>query len=104
MHERHRRFVISKNEAWKLPGIGGAGQRHFGGGYWQWRPHGSLAPADEELCRFTAKNATVYERFVAKGKNGKLALIAVGNKLLKQAFAIVTSGMPYQAHFAKSPA
>ena len=43
----------------------------------------------------------LYDRLVAKGKNGKLALIAVCNKLLKQAFAIVTSGMPYQADFAK---
>jgi transposase len=38
---------------------------------------------------------------VAKGKNGKLALIAVCNKLLKQAYAIVTSGVPYQADITK---
>ena len=31
----------------------------------------------------------IYERLVAKGKSKKLALIAVANKLLKQAFAIV---------------
>jgi hypothetical protein len=37
---------------------------------------------------------------VAKGKNKKLALIAVCNKLLKQAFAIVKSGVPYQADFS----
>jgi transposase len=30
-----------------------------------------------------------------------VALIAVCNKLLKQAFAIVKSGVPYQANFAK---
>ena len=56
------------------------------------------------FCTFTARNTPVFERPVAKGKIGKAALIGVGNKLLKQASAIVKSGMPYQAHFAKSPA
>jgi transposase len=56
------------------------------------------------LCSFSAKkaNATcaaLIYRLVAKGKNKKLALIAVCNKLLKQAFAIVKSGVPYQADF-----
>jgi transposase len=42
---------------------------------------------------FSAKKSNaackaLYERVVAKGKNGKVALIAVCNKLLKQAFAI----------------
>jgi transposase len=35
----------------------------------------------------------------AEGKNGKVALIAVCNKLLKQSFAIVKSGQLYQANF-----
>ncbi|OUJ70031.1 IS110 family RNA-guided transposase [Hymenobacter crusticola] len=57
------------------------------------------------MCSFSAKkkNAAcqaLYDRLVAKGKNGKVALIAVCNKLLKQAFAIVKSGVPYQAEFA----
>lgn len=43
----------------------------------------------------------LYDRLVAKGKNGKLALITVCNKLLKQAYAIVTSGVPCQANFTK---
>ena len=56
------------------------------------------------MCSFAAKkrNAAcqaLYERLVAKGKNKKLALIAVCNKLLKQAVAIVKSGVPYQADF-----
>jgi hypothetical protein len=34
---------------------------------------------------------------VAKGKSKKLALLAVSNKLLKQAFAIANSGIPYDA-------
>ena len=37
----------------------------------------------------------VYERIVGKGKSKKLALIAVSNKLVKQAFAIAKSGRPY---------
>ncbi|MDF7810579.1 IS110 family transposase [Hymenobacter sp. YC55] len=56
------------------------------------------------MCSFSAKKTNaackaIYERLVAKGKNGKVALIAVCNKLLKQAFAIVKSGVPYQADF-----
>jgi len=52
------------------------------------------------LCSFSASvhnkacNA-VYQRIVNKGKSKKLALIAVSNKLLKQAFAIAKSGIPY---------
>lgn len=54
------------------------------------------------MCSFSAKRSNtackaLYDRLVAKGKNGKVALIAVCNKLLKQAFAIVRSGVPYQA-------
>ena len=44
--------------------------------------------------------ATLFDRLVAKSENKKLALIAVCNKLLKQAFAIVESGMPYHADFS----
>jgi hypothetical protein len=36
---------------------------------------------------------------VAKGKSKKLALIAVANKLLKQAFAVATSGRPYDENY-----
>ncbi|PZW38742.1 hypothetical protein LX95_02405, partial [Mesonia algae] len=41
----------------------------------------------------------IYERIVAKGKSKKLALIAVANKLLKQAFAIAKSGLPYDENY-----
>jgi len=41
----------------------------------------------------------LYQRLKAKGKNGKVALIAVCNKLLKQAFAIATKGIPYRPDF-----
>ncbi|ARN76753.1 IS110 family transposase [Nonlabens spongiae] len=46
-------------------------------------------------CRFNTACRALYERLVAKGKSKKLALIAVCNKLLKQAFSIVRSGLPY---------
>lgn len=67
---------------------------------------GSLIRAKLFMCSFSAKKSNaackaLYERLVAKGKNGRLALIAVCNKLLKQAFAIVKSGIPYQADFTK---
>jgi len=47
------------------------------------------------MCSFSAYKAckAIYERLVAKGKSKKLALIAVCNKLLKQAFAIAKSGL-----------
>jgi transposase len=52
------------------------------------------------LCAFNACKVNkackqIYDRIVNKGKSKKLALIAVANKLLKQSFAIVKSGLPY---------
>lgn len=56
------------------------------------------------LCAFSACKHNkacrdLYERIIAKGKSKKLALIAVANKLLKQAFAIVKSGLPYDENY-----
>jgi transposase len=56
------------------------------------------------LCAFSACKhnkacKALYERIVAKGKSKKLALIAVANKLIKQAFAIAKSGLPYDENF-----
>ncbi|MDR6302320.1 transposase, partial [Mesonia maritima] len=56
------------------------------------------------LCAFNACKhnkgcRAIYERIVAKGKSKKLALIAVANKLLKQAFAIAKSGLPYDENY-----
>jgi transposase len=56
------------------------------------------------LCAFSACKHNkackeIYERIVNKGKSKKLALIAVANKLLKQAFAIAKSGRPYDENF-----
>ena len=41
----------------------------------------------------------IYDRIVAKGKSKKLALIAVCNKLLKQAYAIAKSGLIYDKEY-----
>lgn len=61
------------------------------------------------MCALNAKktNASckeLYDRLVAKGKNKKLAIIAVCNKLLKQVFGVVKSGVLYQDNFYKKTA
>jgi transposase len=53
------------------------------------------------LCAMRARTCNkackeMFERLKQRGKNGKLALIAIANKLLRQAFAIGTSQMCYQ--------
>lgn len=50
-------------------------------------------------CKYNKGCKELYERIVLKGKSKKLALIAVSNKLLKQAFAIAKSGLPYDENF-----
>lgn len=57
------------------------------------------------MCSFTASVynphcKALFDRIVAKGKSKKLALIAVSNKLIKQAFAIARSGLPYDPNYA----
>jgi transposase len=42
---------------------------------------------------------TLYKRLKSKGKPGKLALIAVCNKLLKQVFAVVKNNTLYQPNY-----
>jgi len=50
-------------------------------------------------CKYNKGCREIYERIVSKGKSKKLALIAVSSKLLKQAFAIAKSGLPYDENF-----
>jgi transposase len=52
-------------------------------------------------CRYNQACKDLYERLLAKGKAKKLALIAVANKLLKQAFAIATKQVKYDNSFAQ---
>jgi transposase len=50
------------------------------------------------MCSFKVCR-DLYERILAKGKSKKIALIAVCNKLLKQAFAIAKSGLIYDKEY-----
>jgi transposase len=50
-------------------------------------------------CKYNKSCKALFDRIVAKGKSKKLALIAVCNKLLKQAFSIVKNGIPYDDNF-----
>ena len=50
-------------------------------------------------CKYNHACKAIYDRIVAKGKSKKLALIAVCNKLLKQAFAIAKSGLTYDNNY-----
>ena len=52
------------------------------------------------MCSLTAIKCNkackeLYDRLKAKGKNGKLALAAVGNKLIKQCVAVAKAELPY---------
>lgn len=50
-------------------------------------------------CKHNAACKAQYERIVNKGKSKKLALLAVSNKLLRQAFAIANSTLPYDPEY-----
>ena len=51
------------------------------------------------VCKHNKNCKALYDRIVAKEKSKKLALIAVCNKLLKQAFAVAKSGLPYDENY-----
>ena len=58
------------------------------------------------ICSWSAVKSSaqckaLYERILEKGKCKKLALMAVCNKLLRQAFGIIKSKQEYQPDFAK---
>jgi transposase len=50
-------------------------------------------------CKYNKACKAIYDRIVGKGKSKKLALIAVCNKLLKQAFAVAKSGLIYDQNY-----
>jgi len=57
------------------------------------------------VCSWSARRCNkacrdLYERLLEKGKAKKLALIAVANKLLKQAFAIATRQTKYNENYS----
>lgn len=56
------------------------------------------------MCAWSAKRyndgcVRMYERLKARGKPERVIKIAVANKLLKQAFAVVTSKQPYDKNY-----
>ena len=56
------------------------------------------------MCSFTAcihnkACKDIFDRITNKGKCKKLALMAVCNKLIKQAFAVAKSGIPYDENY-----
>jgi len=56
------------------------------------------------LCSFTASKCNpqckaLFDRITAKGTSKKSALMAVCNKLLKQAYGITKSGIPYDPNY-----
>ena len=60
-------------------------------------------PAGRKVADFRKDNPkackAIFERLTNQGKSRKLALIAVCNKLLKQAFAIAKSGVEYNENY-----
>ncbi|NSW76663.1 MAG: hypothetical protein HPY68_07820 [Candidatus Atribacteria bacterium] len=48
---------------------------------------------------FNPQRKAPYERLIEKGKPRKVILVAVANKLLRQAFAILKKGVPYDPHY-----
>ena len=44
----------------------------------------------------------LYQRLRGRGKSGKVAMVAVANKLVRQAFAVVTSKTPYVDGFVST--
>ena len=45
--------------------------------------------------RYNTECKACFERLRSNGKPGKVAVVAVANKLVRQAFAVVTQGKPY---------
>lgn len=67
-------------------------------------PHlrGMLFIAAMPASRYNTACKETYTRLRANGKSGKVALIAVANKLVRQAFAVVRSGIDYEDGFVSA--
>ena len=67
-------------------------------------PHlrGQLYVAALACIRYNKACKDTYENLRAKGKSAKVALIAIANKLIRQAFAVVTKNQPYVDGFVSS--
>ncbi len=49
--------------------------------------------------RYNPDCKRLYQRLLSQGKPKKVALVAVANKLLRQAFAVIKSGIPYDPYY-----
>ena len=63
---------------------------------------GQLYVAAFSSIHYNTECKACYERLRSKGKPGKVALIAAANKLIRQAFAVVTQDNPYIDGYASS--
>ncbi len=68
---------------------------------------GSLIRHTLYMCALNAKETNgackeLFDRLVAKGKNKKLAIIAVANKLLKQVFGVVKNKTLFDRNYYKN--
>jgi transposase len=54
-------------------------------------------------CKHNKACREIFERIINKGKSRKLALMAVCNKLIKQAFALANSGLEYDVSYRNVP-
>ena len=63
---------------------------------------GQLYVAAFACLRHNTACRETYERLRANGKSGKAAIVAVDNKLIRQAFAVVTKNQPYVDGFVSS--
>ncbi len=59
----------------------------------------SMYLASMTAIRYNQPCIAMFTRMKEKGKNGKVAMIAVANKLLKQSFAIAKSGVPFSQNY-----
>lgn len=51
--------------------------------------------------RFNAQCKQMWDRMTEKNKPGKVILMAIENKLIRQMYAVVISNKPYDPHFAE---
>lgn len=63
---------------------------------------GLLYMAAMPASRYNKACKETYTRLRERGKPGKLAIVAVANKLLRQAFAVVKSGVEYEDGFVSA--
>ena len=71
---------------------------------WNKKLRNQLFLSSFTACQYNKACRALYERIAGQGKSKKLAMLAVCNKLLKQAFAIAKSGLPYNENFVSKMA